>query len=60
VKSRRGCSKCLEDWIDEDNPVCVIDVFVDELDLVGEQWCPKTGVVSRCNFSGQARLDAFE
>ncbi len=23
----------LEDWIDEDNPVLVIDVFVDELDL---------------------------
>jgi len=23
----------LEDWIDEDNPVRVIDVFVDELDL---------------------------
>ncbi len=25
----------LEDWIDEDNPVRVIDVFVDELDLGG-------------------------
>ena len=25
----------LEDWIDEDNAVRVIDVFVDELDLVG-------------------------
>src|SRR5207253_1580850 len=25
--------ECLEDWIDEDNPVCVIDVFVEELDL---------------------------
>jgi transposase len=24
---------CLEDWIDENNPVRVIDVFVDELDL---------------------------
>jgi len=23
----------LEDWIDEDNPVRVIDIFVDELDL---------------------------
>jgi transposase len=26
--------ECLEDWIDESNPVRVIDVFVDELDLV--------------------------
>jgi transposase len=26
---------CLEDWIDEDNPVRAIDVFVDELDLAG-------------------------
>ena len=25
----------LEDWIGEDNPVRVIDVFVDELDLAG-------------------------
>jgi transposase len=25
--------ECLEDSIDEDNPVRVIDVFVDELDL---------------------------
>ena len=25
--------ECLEDWIDEDNPVRVIDVFVNELDL---------------------------
>jgi transposase len=27
--------ECLEDWIGEDNPARVIDVFVDELDLVG-------------------------
>src|SRR6202050_3146291 len=25
--------ECLEDWIGEDNPVRVIDVFVDELEL---------------------------
>jgi transposase len=25
--------ECLEDWINQDNPVRVIDVFVDELDL---------------------------
>jgi hypothetical protein len=24
--------ECLEDWIDENNPVQVIDVFIDELD----------------------------
>ena len=27
--------ECLEDWIGEDNPVRVIDVFVDELELAG-------------------------
>ena len=27
--------ECLEDWVGEGNPVRVIDVFVDELDLVG-------------------------
>jgi len=27
--------ECLEDWIAEDNPVRVIDAFVDELDLAG-------------------------
>jgi transposase len=25
--------ECLEDWVDENNPVRVIDAFVDELDL---------------------------
>jgi transposase len=25
--------ECLEDWINEDNPVRAIDVFIDELDL---------------------------
>src|SRR5271167_2898369 len=25
--------ECVEDWIGEDNPVCAIDVFVDELNL---------------------------
>ena len=27
--------ECLQDWISEDNPVRVIDIFVDELDLAG-------------------------
>src|SRR3979409_847543 len=27
--------ECLEDWIGEDNPVRVVDVLVDELDLAG-------------------------
>jgi transposase len=27
--------ECLEDWIDQDNPVRVIDAFVDKLDLCG-------------------------
>ena len=27
--------ECLEDWIGKDNPVRVVDVFVEELDLAG-------------------------
>ncbi len=27
--------ECLEDYVAEDNPVRVIDVFIDELDLTG-------------------------
>ena len=27
--------ECLEDWIGEDNPVRVVDVFLDSLDLSG-------------------------
>jgi transposase len=34
--------ECLEDWIHEDNPVRVIDVFVDDLDL-GELGFDATG-----------------
>jgi hypothetical protein len=30
--------ECLDDWIDEENPVRVIDVFVDALDLAGRDW----------------------
>jgi transposase len=26
---------CLDDWVEDDNPVRAIDVFVDSLDLVG-------------------------
>ena len=36
--------ECLDDWVDEDNPVRVIDVFVDELDLLS--W------VRRCRARG--------
>ena len=31
--------ECLEDWICEDNPVRVIDVFVEELDLAKLKFC---------------------
>jgi transposase len=31
--------ECLEDWIGKDNPVRVIDVFVEELDLAGLGFC---------------------
>jgi MFS family permease len=30
--------ECLEDWIGEDNPVRVVDVFVEELDLAELSW----------------------
>ena len=36
--------ECLEDWIGEDNPVRVIDVFVEELDLAGLGY---SGVIPR-------------
>jgi transposase len=31
--------ECLEDWICEDNPVRVIDAFVEELDLAALKFC---------------------
>jgi hypothetical protein len=38
--------QCLEDWIGEDNPVRVIDVFVEELDLAelgfSDRYCAAT------------------
>jgi hypothetical protein len=33
VGNGRHCPECLDDFIDESNPVRVIDVFVDALDL---------------------------
>ena len=37
--------ECLEDWIDEDNPVRVIDAFVEKLDLsrLGFRWSGPRG-----------------
>jgi hypothetical protein len=32
--------ECLEDWIDENNPVRVIDAFVDKLDLPVSSFAP--------------------
>jgi transposase len=40
--------ECLEDWICEDNPVRVIEVFVDELDLAELKF---EAVVHDCGFS---------
>jgi transposase len=31
--------ECLEDWICEDNPVRVIDAFIEELDLAKLKFC---------------------
>lgn len=33
--SRRVFAACREDYVDADNPVRIIDAFVDELDLAG-------------------------
>jgi hypothetical protein len=30
--------ECLEDWIGQDNPVRVIDAFVEQLDLAKLRW----------------------
>jgi hypothetical protein len=35
--------ECAKDWIDEDNPVRGIDVFVDELDLAELVFCAAHG-----------------
>lgn len=45
--------ECLADWINENNPVRVIDVFVDELDLAGlgfDGVAPE--VTGRCSRAG--------
>ena len=38
--------ECLDDWIDEDNPVRVIDVFVDELDRLLKHYVGRPTPVS--------------
>jgi hypothetical protein len=64
--------ECLEDWIGEDNPVRVIDVFVDELDLAelglggeaeirrGCRSSTSTGISTACSRAAglSVRLDA--
>jgi hypothetical protein len=46
--------ECLEDWIDENNPVRVIDAFVDKLDLSGLGF---DGVAAEAN--GAAFVSSF-
>ena len=40
--------ECLEDWIDEDNPIRVVDAFVDKLDFE----FPQTASRSSCKVNG--------
>ena len=49
--------ECLEDWIDEDNPIRLVDAFVDKLDLsrVGFD-----GVVAEATRFGHARSLSLE
>ena len=50
--------ECLEDWICEDNPVRVIDVFVGGLDLAELRFCgvdpEATGRINRLNAEPRA------
>jgi transposase len=43
--------ECVEDWIGEENPVRVIDVFVDELDLA-ELGVQRGGSVRKIVYGG--------
>src|ERR1700757_996041 len=43
--------ECLEDWICEDNPIRVIDAFVEKLDLAELKFC---GVDPRWNYCVEA------
>ena len=54
---------CLEDWIGEDNPVRVIDVFVDELDLAELGFSgvdPEGGLTSPSRRSSETAMSAQE
>ena len=54
---------CLEDWIGEDNPVRVIDVFVDELDLAELGFSrvdPAGGLTSRSRRWSETAMSAQE
>lgn len=43
--------ECLDDYVVEDNPVRVVDVFVDELDLRGLGFEGMTSAASACNLA---------
>ena len=52
--------ECLDDWVDEDNPVRVIDVFVDELDLGGlgfDRVVPEVAGLRRSGLARKGRLE---
>ena len=47
--------ECLEDWIDADNPVRVIDAFVEKLDLSGYVTAHRVGAASQSGCGASAR-----
>ncbi len=49
----------LEDWISEDNPVRVVDVFVDELDLGVGVWAPLPAATGRPGYHPSTLLKIY-
>jgi len=54
--------ECLDDWIAEDNPVRVIDAFIDRLDLgeLGRRLAPAAAEVRNNDFLLRFRVPPYE
>src|SRR5258705_9488214 len=54
-----GLPDCLDDWIDESNPVRVIDAFVDALDLGALGFCVQPVVTGRPSYHPSVLLKLY-